>query len=311
MRSHIRIYPRGLYNLTQSILDSIGISDYKSPILSAFPHSYSAGVHDGLNLSEGISSASSGGPEVLFEDLFDQQTTGLTCNTDVAPIGWYGWHTQGALSATIGGVFHYTGEVSAPGRGGAGKGMKCWRVDGADIGDYTGSLGYVPPAGHSHIFMRYYQKIPVAMTMNDWYDVKSWRWNIGSDELYCWWYNPGGTGAMPTNGSFGLTDTVIEGSVTLLDSAALAAVWDGNWHCYEFEVDTVNHTIRFWLDGTLKYETVDTNLSLSGTFTMLQHIPIGNTYDHGTAGYPSTWQAVEFDDFVLATSYVGPDYVIP
>ena len=228
----------------------------------------------------------------IFSDDFDSCTTNCNATTTTPPnsAAWTQWHTD-ETSATVGGVKHYSGEISSPGRGGTGKSLKLWRANGV-FGNYSGSLVY-SGGGVSHWFMRFYIKIPKAFSSSQ--DYKLWRWNTtgGSGEIYVNYY--------------GNTWSIYDGKgwEALLSSSQYSALRDGNWHCVEFEIGLATSILRFWIDGVLKYEDTGRNWAATGQLSMTQHFPLGNTYDH-TGKWQSGWQAMEVDDFVLSTTYVGP-----
>ncbi len=95
----------------------------------------------------------------------------------------------------------------------------------------------------------------------------------------------------------------------MLDNAGLRAIWDGNWHCIEFQLGLSNNVLNLWVDGVLAYSSANYTWSATGFFDFIQHFAIGNVGD-GSA-WQNSWQAIEFDDLVISTTYVGPGDFVP
>ena len=255
-----------------------------------------------------IFSASLSYSAVIFSDNFDNHPT--TCHTggDV-PYGWSMWY-ENDISTTRDSITHYAGEIGVPGRGGTGKSLKIWRhSDWPAMNHYSGGLRYDFPADHSNIFVRYYQKIPIALTLFASDYLKSWRFNTtgGYGEIYLNFRVGDVAGDMRTLGTWGIFDG--NGWTTVLDNAGLRAIWDGNWHCIEFQLGLDNSTLRLWVDGVLQYSNPSYSWSATGYFDFIQHFAIGNVGD-GSA-WQNSWQAIEFDDLVISTTYVGPGDFVP
>jgi len=245
---------------------------------------------------------------ILFQDNFDSHAD--TCRTggDV-PAGWDAWH-QDDTSTTKDTVLHYAGEISSPGRLGTGKSLKIWRHSNWPTpNNYSGGLGYTAlPNGHGHIFMRYYMKIPTAMNVTysipDGDYIKHWRWNCTSGQIYLNFFGDGAN--MRTSGRMYL----IPDGQTPVDLIAAGdldtTVWDGNWHCLELEMDLDNDIIRFYLDGSLYLQNLAVNWGgqANQDFDFMQHFSVGNIADNYT--WQNSWQAIEFDDLVIADAYIGP-----
>jgi len=234
----------------------------------------------------------------IFSDNFDSCTSNCTLTTAGPPSegGWNAWVTW-ELTATVGGVTHNSAEITSPGRGGTGKSLKMWKAAGV-FGDYAGLNMMTFPGGgtYDHIFMRYYIKIPAALSSSQ--DYKLWRLmtnsgTAGYNEIYLNYY--------------GGTWSIYDGNAwqNVLTSAQYNSIRDGNWHCIEFEIGISSHTLRLYVDGVVKYEDKNRTWHLTGNLSGMQHFFIGNTYDH-TGKWQSGWQAMEADDFVLSTTYVGP-----
>ena len=245
----------------------------------------------------------------IFSDNFDSCT--VNCNaTTISPpnsAGWSQWAT-GYVSDTIGGVQHYSGEITSPGRGGSGKSLKMWRAAGV-FGDYTGALYLTDFGSHNHIFMRYWIKIPTAFDFTGTgTGFKSWRLKTNSEkpgynEIYLNFYGGNNSSLRNGGGQWAIYDG--SGWTTILSNSALRNIWDGNWHSVEWEIGITSNILRLWIDDVLKYQDTNRAWHLTGDLSGMQHFNIGNTFNHeGT--WQTGWQAMELDDFVLSTTYVGP-----
>ncbi|HPV29902.1 MAG TPA: hypothetical protein PLT30_10550 [Deltaproteobacteria bacterium] len=256
---------------------------------------------------------------VIFQDNFDNAPSDARAG-GVVPTGWDSWYVQGgAVSATFDSVTHYAGEISSPGRGGTGKSLKIWRHSTwPTYNSYHGALAYVFPTSSSYreIYLRYYMKLPSGMNINRFDNyVKLWRLNLsGGGELYLNIGTDTGTGTLQNSGFLHLLNasTFVQKLLT-----AGNVPWDSAYHCYEFHIK-LNSTgnsdgvLEFWLDGVRKYSNTSFNFnaSTSDRFVYLQHFSVGNRDDQSTS-WQNSWQAFEFDDFVLSTTYVGPDGAAP
>jgi hypothetical protein len=233
-------------------------------------------------------------------------------NFDSWPVPWnYSqsfpspWQMEGAdQSATLGGVFHHAAEVTTGGR--TGNSYKFW---------CNGSFPH--PAGY-HLFLynftgsykdlytRWYMKIPSALTSNYADYLKLWRFrysdSTGGQAVLDFRYGafPGiiniflvtGTGHQPTGPLF--TPSV-----------------DGQWHCYEVRMKlnsaagVYDGAMQGWKDGTLTYSDTAVNWDATSTSVFISTgLGIGNRADNVV--FQNSWQAIEMDDYVLSTTYVGP-----
>ncbi len=256
---------------------------------------------------------------VIFQDNFDSAPSNARVGGSV-PTGWDSWYVQGgAVSATFDSVTHYAGEISSPGRGGTGKSLKIWRHSTwPTYNSYHGPLAYTFPTSSSYreIYLRYYMKLPAGMNINRFDNyVKLWRLNLsGGGELYLNIGTDTGTGTLQNSGFIHLLNASTFAQKLL---TAGNVPWDSAFHCYEFRIK-LNSTgnsdgaLEFWLDGVRKYSNTSFNFnaSTSDRFTYLQHFSVGNRDDQSTS-WQNSWQAFEFDDFVLSTTYVGPDGAAP
>ena len=244
--------------------------------------------------------------EVLFSDNFDSNCTGTACSSQGCsssyPTGWDGWYCQDSQPATVDGETKYAGEISTPGRGGAGKSLKTWRANGY-WGNYVGVLGKSFSGGPSDFWFRYYQKIPTAFQYTGSSGFKLWRFNTsgGSTELHL---NVTCTSNCMNDGKLSIGDTLTAWQ-TIADHSELASIWDGEWHCLQFHIDLTTATITLYIDGVLTGSV--TGFNISGTITLLQHMPIGNSNDDHTWISQESWQAWETDDIIIATTKAETD----
>lgn len=81
----------------------------------------------------------------------------------------------------------------------------------------------------------------------------------------------------------------------------------GRWVCYEIKIDLVNRQAQFWVDG-VSAGTMNATWWPSGW--TIRYIEIGgNQYGHSWT-YPTEHQR-DYDDIVVADSYVGPSGTLP
>jgi len=240
---------------------------------------------------------------IIFQDNFDSCTQNCVSSSLSAPPGWAQWY--GPTSATIGGVTHYAGEITSPGRGEKGKSFKTWR-NGSSWENYNGVLAYTFSSSQSEIYMRYYVKLPKAMDLSQCTGsnyLKLWRLNTtgSAGEIYLNLNQNGGSSY--NTGSLQVA-TNTRGLTTILNNTNLRAIWDDNWHSWEWHINLATGVLELWIDGIPRYSGSGWNFG-GGTFKYVQHFSMGN---HATGcNWQSTWQAMDIDDFVLSTTYVGPD----
>ena len=245
-------------------------------------------------------SSTSAHAAVIFQDNFDSCTQNCSASSLSAPSGWAQWY--GPASATVGGVTRYSGEISSPGRGGGGKSLKTWRA-GPYWEGYSGSLAYSFKGSYSDIYMRYYVKLPTTMDLSRCTGsnyLKLWRLNTSSGrEIYLNMNQNGGS--LRDTGSL----QILSGSwTTVLSNADLKAIWDGNWHSWEWHINLSTGLLELWIDGVRKFSKSGFGFGGGGTFSLMQHFSMGN---HASGcSWQSSWQAMDIDDFVLSTTYVGP-----
>jgi hypothetical protein len=237
--------------------------------------------------------ANTAGAAVFFSDNFDSCTVNCDSSTLSPPnsAAWSQWMLGGVADG------HPAGEITSPGRGGVGKSLKIWKKLNTN-GDYNGSLHLGNFGSYDHFFMRYYIKIPTAMTFSG-PQYKMWRLLTTTGQPLYLDYNYG-SWDISQNG---------QGWTTILRASDYESkIHDGNWHSVEWEFDMTNRssgTVRFWIDDKIIYENTNFKWILTGSFSQLHHFNIGNS---GVSNSPwqTDWQAMEMDDLVLSTTAIGP-----
>jgi hypothetical protein len=269
---------------------------------------------------------------VIFSENYDSIQPGSrlpnvwTCADPVPP----GWTSKaGCNEDTVNGVTHYCGEVSPGGR--TGNSLKLWRRNGG-WRNYCGFLNrnLTEEEFNQHykeFFFRFYMKIPSQWDANlrGGNTHKLNRIVIGKS------YGGGGStfyfdvkGASFKNGKFsfycGKEGPVRYTSKTLTELGII----DDQWHCYELHfkmnsaIGVADGELHFFIDGkeiefytpygpkhpkglskwNFKYSSDEYILTLPGP-------AIGNI--SGEWNFPTDkWYAIEFDDFVVSTTYIGP-----
>jgi len=254
----------------------------------------------------------------IFSDNFDSCTVGCVAGTtppNKPSVGrWADWVSKDSASAvTVDGVTHHPGEISYPGRGGTGKSLKIWRNGSlwSGNGGYAGVLYPTQWSPQRHVFMRFWMKIPVAFDVHNAYNMKFFRFitNGNPDVVYVQ-INASQSGWTRDNGEFQISDNFIHPWqkdwpwVTLLNNSEMKTkMWDGNWHCHEFELDLDNNIFRYWVDDNLQYSNTNWVWNLQGGITWINHFNLGNQIDG--AYFQTGWQAMDMDDIVLSTTRVG------
>jgi hypothetical protein len=239
---------------------------------------------------------------VIFSDNFDSCTTNCEA-TNVGPPDSADWGTWNGYASwdrytSYGGVYHYSGEITSPGKGGTGGSLKMWRA-GTAFGDYCGALELNPFPDYyanEHLFMSYWIKIPADWSSSQPY--KLWRLKTsggsGQSEIYLDYY-------------YGDTWSIYDGSgwTTILDSNELADITDSAWHFIEWEVSLGSPgVLRMWVDDVIKHNESNRSWQASGDINGLMHFAIGNTQNHAGT-WQEAWRAMEFDDFIISTTQIG------
>ncbi len=260
-----------------------------------------------------------GTAEIIFSDDFSSWDDYLLSTDDWSPPN--GWtYANGGTSASFDGVLHYAGEVTTPGRNGSNdRSLKIWRHS-TFYYDYDGSLEYREAALHTtrELYTRWYMKIPSDFTLaegecNMGY-LKMWRYNYDvnvagtSNEIYLNFNGSSFTGASMQVYAVGDTWR------TLLPS--ISEIRDDQWHCHELrlKLNTTGNSdaeIQYWLDGVEKAHITGLDFGAADNeYFSRCALGIGNTgarHCSSTGEFQSTWRAIEFDDYVLSTTYIGPD----
>lgn len=255
--------------------------------------------------------------EVIFSEDYDSTTPGWSC-ADATPSGWTS--KAGCLGPTDG---HYGGEIDAGGR--SGNSLKLWRRNNTwnPAEDYTGYLNYQFTQAqwdankYKELYTRYYMKIPIG-----WEVAQGPSQTFKLNRHYLGTVQGGQTGQFYFDIKNGSTMANSHFSFYMIgagvrqttETLGELGVIDGEWHCYEWRAklstgpDTNDGAIQFWLDGVLVYSdvNVDFNNATNEYITQVHAPGIGNLTD-GTWNFPTgDWYAIEFDDYVLSTTYIGP-----
>lgn len=246
---------------------------------------------------------------VLFSDNFDSCSSGCTVGMTEPNSPSVGSYTQWHIDETTceyGGTTHNSGEITSTGggRSGTGGSFKIWRAQGC-FGNYSGALLMGGVGAANHFFLRYYLKMPSAFASTaDGTGFKLFRMNVsgGDGEIYV-----NQVGSSKATATWQITNN--SSWVTVLNNTKLQAIWDGNWHAIQWEFDFTGNALRLYIDGSLTggYENASFTWTATGTVSQIQHLVIGNTFDHDGA-WQASWQAVEVDDIVLATTKAETDH---
>ncbi len=288
---------------------------------------------------------------IIFQENYDGITSNKNASgsffpynppttTQGAQMDWSHWSASPSDYQTLNEVSHYSGDISAPGRGETGQALKQWRRNGPYFMDYT---GYLNPQKfnwntqkYRDLYFRYYFKWPHNLTVPTGVGTKFNRAYAGSSEgssdgeLYL-----GAEGALGDSGHFYIYLAGMgTGERTFRSESFLAlGVNDGDWHCLEFHVkfntpDQGDGIVGLFIDGNalnLSYypHQTDPEVWSDGEFTSWSGVPsdyyftrafvpgIGNT-GNSVAPYvisPDEWTAMEFDDYIVSTTYIGPESV--
>lgn len=239
----------------------------------------------------------------IFSDNFDDCTLGCTVGgTAPNSANWMQWMTDN-ISATHDTVTHYSGEITSPGRDGSGKSLKLWRHSTSFTGSasYSGPLVMESPGSYNNFYMRFYTKIPVDLDMYGGVGLKMFRFNTTGGEIYLDILPSGGEDWYRGKSTLSLYGN--SGWKTILNDAQLLSVWDGNWHCWQFNFNLSGNSVIMWVDGI---EVANlSSVGISGTWdSYLQHFPLGNQQSDY---WQNSWQAFEVDDLVFATTKAETD----
>ena len=256
---------------------------------------------------------------IIFQNNFDNSPIANSCGNP--PLGWDSWGIDSGCSATFSGTTHCSGEIGEPGRGGNGKSLRLWRAgtlfENYDGGLYYGQGNNFNPTSND-FYVRWTMKIPSAATI-DFTNAgsiyqKLFRINMngGSGELYFNINTPYNDLEIPSGGAIQIgpfmhTDPILgwqTTNYTILSPADLGPLFDGQWHSYEFHMNSNTHLVEFWVDGILKHRNTNlASISLQSP-QWIQHFGFGNRASGSVA--QNSWQAWDFDDFIISDSYNGP-----
>ena len=262
-----------------------------------------------------------GTAEIIFSDDFSSWNDYLLSTDDYDPPN--GWTlANGGASASFDGVLHYAGEVTTPGRNGSNdRSLKTWRHSTFCYG-YDGSLSYMEANLHTtrELYTRWYMKIPSDFTLSEgpcnMNFLKMWRYQYHVDVAG---WTSGKVIYLGFNGS-GFTNAAMQvyavGDTwhTLLPS--ISEIRDDQWHCHELRIKlnsegSSNGEIQYWIDGVERKHVTDVAIGANNNeYFSRTSIGIGNNgapFCTPMGEFQSTWRAIEFDDYVLSTTYIGPD----
>ena len=265
-----------------------------------------------------------GTAEVILSDDFSAWGKDYLFTTDdYSPPGSGLTLANGGFSATFDNITHYAGEVTTPGREGVtDRSFKVWR-NSTFLYNFDGLLEYSEANLHTtrELYTRWYMKIPSDFTLSEgtcnMNYLKMWRYyfdeNVGGSNMLPIYLNFNGSSFSNARMQvYGVGDS--SGWHTLLSS--IADIRDNQWHCHELRIklNTEGNSdaeIQYWLDGVEKIHATNITLGANNNdyFSRLS-FGIGNTGARNcppTGEFQSTWRAIEYDDYVLSTEYVGTD----
>jgi len=197
------------------------------------------------------------------------------------------------------------------------------------------------------LYQRYYMKWPNGFTVPTGVGTKFNRMYIGTDENpHVGQISVIAEGPLNDNGHFYIYMPGMSTNYTWFKTQTFSelGVNDGNWHCieYHYRINTsgkADGEFEMWIDGymiPLKYDSYPDKWTPSGESTPGEKVygedaglgvydisgapsdfyytkpidpGIGNT-GGGSSPYvctPDEWLAIEFDDYVVSTAYIGPD----
>jgi len=266
---------------------------------------------------------------VIFSENYDNIQSGWTCSNSI-PAGWTDVSSCPSPSS-YGGVTHYACEITSGGR--TGNSLKLWRRNGI----WTEYVGYLNKdftaqefnARYKELYVRWYVKIPTGWDASlgnasthklnrfyvsslaggkdqEWYmDVKGPTFKTG----YFSFYYSGGQGVWYTSktiSQLGINDGQwhsLEWHVKLNSSTGSS---DGGWNFY---IDGVEQTICDGVGENCSVGIRSKNMGATTNQYFTSALPpaIGNL-SGGTWRFPTSgWYAIEFDDYIVSTTYIGPD----
>ena len=265
---------------------------------------------------------------VIFSENYDNIESGWSCGNSI-PAGWT--RAAGCPSpSSYGEITHYAGEISSGGR--TGNSLKLWRRNGIWT-DYHGYLDkdFTTAEFNNHykeLYIRWYVKIPAE-----------WDANLagGGTHKLDRMYISSSAGGRDTEWYMDVKGDTFKGGRFSFYNTAQGWVWytvktvtqlgvnDGRWHSLEWHVKLNSTTGSsdggwdFYVDGVSQEicDGMGQNCAMGqhnmnmGTrtdqyFTSTLPPAIGNL-SGGTWTFPTNgWYAIEFDDYVVSTTYIGP-----
>jgi hypothetical protein len=236
---------------------------------------------------------------IIFSEDFDAVQDGWNCS-EGTPQGWTS--KMACYSGTVDGVTHYGGEIT---KGGVtGNSLKIWKAGQYWTG-FAGGLNVDVTAQQlREIYTRWYMKIPSQFsTSGTMTYLKLWRYNLSNNSTIYLNFN----GPSFAQSSIEVYATSSDkGWSCLLSSINIPK--DDQWHCYELRLKLsssgmADGIVAFWLDGK-SIRSFPLNFGVTNdTYIKDSSVGLGNT---GASSYQPGWQAVEFDNYVLSTQYIGP-----
>lgn len=265
---------------------------------------------------------------VIFSENYDSISSSWNCS-DSLPSGW----TAAANcpgSSSYGGITHYAGEITTGGR--SGNSLKLWRRNGIWV-DYHGYLNKVLTAdefanGYKELYIRWYVKID-----------PNWDANISAAETHKLNRAYFGSSAGSTSGEWYIDvkgNSFKTGKLSLYNTSG-GGVWysqstvsnlginDGKWHSLEWRLKLNSTTgasdggFQIFVDGEAisicdgmgqncsTNQIMNLGVATDEYFTSLFPPAIGNL-TNGSWDFPTDgWYAIEFDDYAVSTTYIGPD----
>lgn len=254
---------------------------------------------------------------VIWQENFDEITDGWNCN-GLLPEGWES--VSSCQNDSYNNAHHYSMEVTSLGAR-SGNSMKVYRRYGFPANRDTFSEANIHAGATRDVYIRYYMKLPVGLAVSNMEYIKQFviKTNAGT-WVYLNFNADDGTWASQARYQILANSTTW---YTLLKNSELIALQDGKWHCYEIRLQlnttgSRNGILQFWVDGVphnvcdwdgsnctiLGKTNIDWGASTSDFFSDYS-FGIGNRGSATT--FQTAWQAFEFDDITISTTYVGPD----
>jgi hypothetical protein len=251
---------------------------------------------------------------VIMQDNFDNPSPSDWNSSDSYYSPWNGKASDSTSNCV--GVVKHAGSIESPGRGGSGKSLRLNRCNGFYTEGYYGYYNYTnADSSIKKLYARWYWRLPSATDayLGDAQYLKLTRWNMGSGSEVYVNFNFGGNlrnSELMVYPQLNGADFANQPSQTWYGTGrTFGSIADGKWHAFEMMLDISSSTVQMqiWLDGSSVW-TFSENLSpYSGTYIKNCLTPgIGNMASNSFWDFPTSgWYALEFDDYVLSTTYVG------